>query len=119
MILDWWLSPELQVGCSVHVKRPPTDLQLRRPAALFPEWRLDRLLKRKAEQGVRIYVMVYKEVAASMALSSKHTKHALEELHENIACMRHPDHSGGTSALLRSMPIVSDPRGTGLLLQSP
>ncbi|ORX37927.1 hypothetical protein BD324DRAFT_623854 [Kockovaella imperatae] len=80
MILDWWLSPELQ---------------LRRPAALFPEWRLDRLLKRKAEEGVRIYVMVYKEVTASMALSSKHTKHALEDLHENIACMRHPDHSGG------------------------
>jgi phospholipase D1/2 len=48
--------------------------QLRRPAALFPEWRLDRLLQRKAEQGVRIYVMVYKEVTASMALSSKHTK---------------------------------------------
>ena len=37
-------------------------VQLRRPAALFPEWRLDRLLKRKAEEGVRIYVMVYKEV---------------------------------------------------------
>ncbi|KAI9633008.1 uncharacterized protein MKK02DRAFT_40389 [Dioszegia hungarica] len=80
MILDWWLSPELQ---------------LRRPAALFPEWRLDRLLKKKAEQGVRIYIMVYKEVTASMALSSSHTKHALEDLHDNIACMRHPDHSGG------------------------
>ncbi|KAL7424937.1 hypothetical protein Q5752_000624 [Cryptotrichosporon argae] len=80
MILDWWLSPELQ---------------LRRPAAHYPEWRLDRLLQKKAEQGVRIYVMVYKEVTASMALSSKHTKHALEDLHENISVMRHPDHSGG------------------------
>ena len=38
-------------------------IQLRRPAALFPEWRLDRLLKKKAEQGVRVYVMVYKEVS--------------------------------------------------------
>jgi phospholipase D1/2 len=65
---------------------------------LFPEWRLDRLLQRKAQEGVRIYVMVYKEVTASMALSSKHTKHALEDLHENIACMRHPDHSGGESS---------------------
>ncbi|KNX49943.2 phospholipase D [Cryptococcus deuterogattii R265] len=80
MILDWWLSPELQ---------------LRRPAALFPEWRLDKLLKKKAEQGVRIYVQVYKEVDISMSLSSKHTKHALENLHENISVMRHPDHSGG------------------------
>ncbi|WWC65686.1 uncharacterized protein I303_108307 [Kwoniella dejecticola CBS 10117] len=80
MILDWWLSPELQ---------------LRRPAALFPEWRLDRLIQRKAEEGVRVYVMVYKEVDLSMSLSSKHTKHALEDLHENISVMRHPDHSGG------------------------
>ncbi|WVQ79396.1 hypothetical protein IAT38_001493 [Cryptococcus sp. DSM 104549] len=80
MILDWWLSPELQ---------------LRRPAALFPEWRLDRLLQRKAEQGVKVYVQVYKEVDLSMSLSSKHTKHALEDLHDNITVMRHPDHSGG------------------------
>lgn len=48
MILDWWLSPELQ---------------LRRPAAKYPEWRLDRLLQRKAAEGVRIYVQVYKEVS--------------------------------------------------------
>lgn len=94
MILDWWLSPELQVRCS-DVFWYPAYNQLRRPAALFPEWRLDRLLKRKADEGVRIYIMVYKEVTASMALSSKHTKHALEDLHDNIACMRHPDHSGG------------------------
>nr|ODN91177.1 phospholipase D [Cryptococcus depauperatus CBS 7841] len=80
MILDWWLSPELQ---------------LRRPAALFPEWRLDKLLKKKAEQGVQIYIQVYKEIELSMSLSSKHTKHALEDLHRNISVMRHPDHSGG------------------------
>jgi hypothetical protein len=44
---DWWLTPELY---------------LRRPPAYHPEWRLDRLLKRKAEQGVKIHVVVYKEV---------------------------------------------------------
>ena len=49
-ILDWWLSPELY---------------LRRPPAQYPEWRLDRILKRKAEQGVKIYIIVYKEVSAS------------------------------------------------------
>ncbi|BEI91124.1 uncharacterized protein CcaverHIS019_0311940 [Cutaneotrichosporon cavernicola] len=80
MILDWWLSPELQ---------------LRRPGAYYPEWRLDRLLKRKAEEGVLIYIQVYKEVSSSMSLGSKHTKHALEDLHDNIAVMRHPDHTGG------------------------
>ena len=33
-----------------------------RPPADHPEWRLDRLLQRKARQGVHIYVVVYKEV---------------------------------------------------------
>ncbi|KAI0028033.1 phospholipase D/nuclease [Vararia minispora EC-137] len=78
-ILDWWLTPELY---------------LRRPPAYHPEWRLDRLLKRKAEEGVKIYVVVYKEVTQTMSMSSNHTKKALEALHPNIACMRHPDHIG-------------------------
>jgi phospholipase D1/2 len=46
-IADWWLSPEL------FLRRPPSEAK---------EWRLDRVLKRKAEQGVKIFVMVYKEV---------------------------------------------------------
>ncbi|KAF7358545.1 Phospholipase [Mycena venus] len=59
-----------------------------------PEWRLDRLLKRKAEQGVKVHVIVYKEVTQTMSMSSKHTKSALEALHPNITCLRHPDHIG-------------------------
>ncbi|KAI0310875.1 phospholipase D/nuclease, partial [Amylostereum chailletii] len=78
-ILDWWLTPELY---------------LRRPPAYHEEWRLDRILKRKAEQGVKIYVIVYKEVTQTMSMSSSHTKKALEALHPNIAVMRHPDHIG-------------------------
>ncbi|KAI0071462.1 phospholipase D/nuclease [Panus rudis PR-1116 ss-1] len=78
-ILDWWLTPELY---------------LRRPPAYKEQWRLDRILKRKAEQGVKIYVVVYKEVTQTMSMSSHHTKVALEALHPNIACMRHPDHIG-------------------------
>ncbi|KAG1897846.1 uncharacterized protein F5891DRAFT_1046379 [Suillus fuscotomentosus] len=78
-ILDWWLTPEL------YLRRPPAD---------HPDWRLDRLLQRKARQGVRIYVVVYKEVTQTMSMNSKHTKAALEALHPNIACMRHPDHIG-------------------------
>lgn len=52
MIQDWWLTPELY---------------LRRPPAHHPEWRLDRLLKRKAEEGVKVYVIVYKEVGLEVA----------------------------------------------------
>lgn len=46
-IAGWWVTPEMW---------------LRRPPAEHPEYRLDRLLLRKAEEGVKIYVMVYKEV---------------------------------------------------------
>ncbi|TFK72278.1 phospholipase D [Pluteus cervinus] len=83
-ILDWWLSPELY---------------LRRPPAKFPEWRLDRVLQRKAEQGVKVHVIVYKEVTQTMSMSSKHTKNTLEKLHPNITCMRHPDHIGAKDSV--------------------
>ncbi|KAG8946540.1 hypothetical protein FRC04_011598 [Tulasnella sp. 424] len=78
-ILDWWLSPEL------YLRRPPAD---------FPQFRLDRLLKRKAEQGVKVYICVYKEITQTMNMSSNHTKEALQALHPNIKVMRHPDHIG-------------------------
>ena len=57
---------------------------LRRPPSENEEFRLDRLLKRKAEEGVMIYVVVYKEVKYSLALDSFHTKTTLQELHKNI-----------------------------------
>ncbi|KAJ2784835.1 hypothetical protein H4R18_000869 [Coemansia javaensis] len=81
-ISDWWLSPE------VHLRRPP---------ALHEEYRLDRLLKRKAEEGVKIYVSVYKEVTVSLTINSAYTKRKLQSLHPNIMVQRHPDHlAGGT-----------------------
>ncbi|KDN41694.1 phospholipase D/nuclease [Tilletiaria anomala UBC 951] len=86
-ILDWWLSPELY---------------LRRPPSMFEEWRVDRLLKRKAEEGVKIFVVVYKEVTQTMTMSSAHTKHHLEALHKNIQVARHPDHLGGEVTLFWS-----------------
>ena len=46
-IADWWLSPEL------FLRRPPMENQ---------EWRLDQVLKRRAEAEVKIFVVVYKEV---------------------------------------------------------
>ncbi|CEP13720.1 hypothetical protein [Parasitella parasitica] len=81
-IEDWWLSPEL------YLKRPP---------AKFPQYRIDALLKKKAEEGVMIYIVVYKEVELALTLDSAHTKKALQDLHENIVVQRHPDHAvGGT-----------------------
>ncbi|CAO3600983.1 unnamed protein product [Absidia cylindrospora] len=81
-IEDWWLTPELY---------------MRRPCAKYPEYRLDALLQRKAEQGVKIYIVVYKEVKLALTLDSRHTKETLQALHENIIVQRHPNHDvGGT-----------------------
>ncbi|KAI8981075.1 hypothetical protein BDB01DRAFT_795326 [Pilobolus umbonatus] len=81
-IEDWWLSPELY---------------LKRPASKYPQYRIDNLLKRKAEEGVMIYVVVYKEIDLALTLDSWHTKSTLQELHKNIIVQRHPDHAvGGT-----------------------
>lgn len=76
-ILDWWLSPELY---------------LRRPPARNEEWRIDKVLQRAANRGVKINIIVYKEVTQVLTLSSSHTKHALENLSPNISVFRHPDH---------------------------
>lgn len=84
-IADWWLSPELF---------------LRRPPYFHQQWRLDQIIKRAAERGVKVYVMVYKEVEAALTCNSAHTKYALRELcpegspgHGNINILRHPDHN--------------------------
>ncbi|KAL8871827.1 MAG: hypothetical protein Q9174_002423 [Haloplaca sp. 1 TL-2023] len=130
-IMDWWLSPEL------YLRRPPANNE---------QYRIDRMLQAAAQRGVRVNIIVYKEVtqaltrkylsptlprylhsllprhtdpftstlsglglAATFAslehiesrnqlmdpilpVCSSHTKHALENLHPNIAVFRHPDH---------------------------
>jgi hypothetical protein len=42
---------------------------MRRPAYYNQEWRLDQILKRKAEQGVKIFVIVYREVEVSLQIA--------------------------------------------------
>lgn len=67
-------------------------------------------MKRKAEEGVKIYIIVYKEMAVALTISSAHTKTWLQGLHKNIVgnflffffqvniytdlflVVRHPDH---------------------------
>ncbi|ORZ14534.1 hypothetical protein BCR42DRAFT_329482 [Absidia repens] len=76
-ILDWWLSPEL------YLRRPPEKNE---------EFRIDRLLQRKAREGVMIYVVVYKEMSVALPINSAHTKSWLQNCHPNIVVQRHPDH---------------------------
>jgi phospholipase D1/2 len=92
-ILDWWLSPELY---------------LRRPPAQNEHYRLDKMLFAAAQRGVKINVIVYKEVTQALTLSSYHTKHWLEDNDPtkpgpdkvgNIRVFRHPDHLPDSSVL--------------------
>ncbi|KAK4142412.1 uncharacterized protein C8A04DRAFT_13240 [Dichotomopilus funicola] len=87
-ILDWWLTPELY---------------LRRPPARNERYRLDNMLKAAAERGVKVNVIVYKEVPQALTcnnISGLHTKHALEALHPNIKVFRYPDHHTSGSDVL-------------------
>lgn len=84
-IADWWLSPEL------YLKRPPSRNH---------EWRLDRVLRRKAAQGVRIFVLLYKEFPNSMIVESLYAKRTLQALHPtNVLVQRHPDHVAPSGTL--------------------
>ncbi|PWA23234.1 hypothetical protein CCH79_00002010, partial [Gambusia affinis] len=75
-ITDWWLSPE------IFLKRPATD----------NHWRLDEILKRKAGEGVKVCVLLYKEVEMALGINSDYSKRTLMNMHPNIKVMRHPDH---------------------------
>ncbi|CAH1798486.1 unnamed protein product [Owenia fusiformis] len=75
-ITDWWLSPQ------VYMKRPMTE---------GDRWRLDELLRRKAEQGVKIFILLYKEMEVALGINSYYTKQILTRKHPNIKVMRHPD----------------------------
>lgn len=75
-IHDWWLSPELY---------------LRRPANGNQNYRIDRLLQKKAEQGVKIFIIVYRNVGTTVVTDSMYTKHSFLDLHENIYVLRSPN----------------------------
>ncbi|KAI4128680.1 MAG: hypothetical protein LQ338_002626 [Usnochroma carphineum] len=50
-ILDWWLSPEL------YLRRPPVKNE---------QYRLDRMLQAAAQRGVKVNIIVYKEVTQAL-----------------------------------------------------
>lgn len=75
-IHDWWLSPELY---------------MRRPAAISQKWRLDRLLQRKAQEGVKIFVIMYRNINSAIPIDSEYSKFSLLDLHPNVFVQRSPN----------------------------
>ncbi|KPM08103.1 phospholipase D1-like protein [Sarcoptes scabiei] len=74
-ITDWWLSPE------IYLQRPSLGL----------DYRLDRLLLKKAQNGVKIFILLYKEMEIGISINSIYTKRTLMRMHQNISVLRHPD----------------------------
>ncbi|XP_065911385.1 phospholipase D2-like [Dysidea avara] len=77
-ITDWAFSP------FVFLKRPCKDKGC--------YWRLDQILYRKAVQGVKVYILIYKELELVLNLGSAFAKDYLNNMHPNIMVLRHPDH---------------------------
>jgi phospholipase D1/2 len=82
-------------------KNSPTVLLTRPP---YPTLRLDQILKFKADQGVKIFLLLYKEVEyVGQGNDSLRTKTYLESLSPNIRVIRHPNKFiGGSTAMLWS-----------------
>ncbi|KAJ3039077.1 Phospholipase D1 [Rhizophlyctis rosea] len=109
LIADWWLSPE------VYLNRGPEGIH-----AEQLQTRLDRVLIRKANEGVRIYILLYKEI--NLYNASFHAKEILmgrkppnymldpsiEDPHhefelkcpDNIVVLRHPDQGRGFTGVV-------------------
>ena len=93
-ILDWWLSPELY---------------LRRPPAKNEQYRIDRMLAAAAQRGVRVNIIVYKEV--TQALTRKYLNPILPDyLHRLLPSSTDPITSVltrlGLSAIFKSLEEV-------------
>ncbi|CAF0790729.1 unnamed protein product, partial [Didymodactylos carnosus] len=76
-ITDWWLSPEL------WLVRPSDN----------PLHRLDNLIGHKANEGVRVYIMLFKEIEKALGINSAYSERILTSKNKNmIKVIRHPDH---------------------------
>lgn len=76
-ITDWWLTPEL------FLIRPTDDLK----------YRLDKILLEKARQGVKVYILLYKEIQWIVQnIASLRARDILTEngKNPNIMVLRHP-----------------------------
>ena len=87
MITDWQMNPE------IFMKRPDTGVD-----SLY--WRLDKMLLRKADAGVRVYILLYWEMKPFLDLGSEHVVKLLDK-HANIEVHRHPDTMTGLKNLFR------------------
>ena len=80
-ITDWWLCPELY---------------LLRPASAFPETQILKVLKKISDDGVKIFVAIYREIPNVTKQNSKYSQEILEKyIENNLRVIRHPEFRKG------------------------
>ena len=100
-ISDWWLSPEVFLRRPVNVK-PYLEMVNNKIITYDRVENMTRLmdvLNYKAKQGVKIYILIYKEFSVALSINSAHTEKLFTKLNENIKVTRYPPF---TQALLWS-----------------
>uniref|UniRef100_A0AAV1T1S7 phospholipase D n=1 Tax=Peronospora matthiolae TaxID=2874970 RepID=A0AAV1T1S7_9STRA len=88
LIAGWWVCPDLfllRPGRKLHPRDPDEDPDEQQVNKTM----LRQLLMKKAEAGVKIYVLIYREVKLALTLNSAYTKRSLM-VHPNIRVLRDP-----------------------------
>ena len=112
-ITDWWLSPEVYLKRGEEVNEgnkedSRLDRLLKKKAVCYnqphnlpttntilstkPRFILQLSFPIFQSQGVRIFILLYKELTLALGLNSMYTKKALQG--RNIRVLRHPDRIG-------------------------
>ena len=77
------LITDFQMNPYIFMKRPDTGVD-------SLKWRLDKMLIRKANHGVRVYILLYWEIPLFYDTGNNHTQSLFSE-YPNIVVYRHPD----------------------------
>jgi phospholipase D1/2 len=81
-ITDWWITPEIYLKRPVNFDDPDKD-----------QYRLDNVLGSLAKRGVKIYILIWKEVEIGGQLYnfSRHSMELFASQSKNINVIRHPN----------------------------
>ena len=91
-ISGWWLSPEVFLRRPVNIAPYLEVIKDKKEINVQVQnmTRLMDILRYKAKQGVKIYILIYKEFSIALTLNSAHTEDILNKLHKNIKVTRYP-----------------------------
>ncbi|AFM99380.1 phospholipase D [Encephalitozoon hellem ATCC 50504] len=81
-IAGWWIYPTL------YLRKEPDNGELDKT------YRLDHVLKKLAEGGIRIKILMYKEALGALNIDSNRTCELLSNLHKRIEVLMHPNNAG-------------------------